>query len=58
MDELLYERADLVTGGLPMAVLKDQAHINAAAKAANDRADFSALIRKDRIGFSEDDSER
>jgi hypothetical protein len=51
LDELLYERGRLVTGGLPFPELKQREHINAAAQAANRSPDFSALIRAGRIGF-------
>jgi hypothetical protein len=52
MDEMLYERNRLVTDGLPLAALKEQAHINATAKAADKRPDFSKLIREGRVGFA------
>ena len=51
MDELLYDRERLVTGGLPFPELKQREHINAAAQAAGQSPDFSALIRVGRIGF-------
>jgi len=51
LDELLYERGRLVTGGLPFPELKQREHINAAARAANESPDFSSLIRAGRIGF-------
>ena len=51
MDEMLYERNGLVTDGRSLAVLKEQAHVNAAAKAADKSSDFSRLIREGRIGF-------
>jgi hypothetical protein len=51
LDELLYDRGRLVTGGLPFSELKQREHINAAAKAADHSPDFSALIRAGRIGF-------
>lgn len=51
LDELLFDRGRLVTGGLPFSALKERAHINAAAKAANQSPRFSALIRAGRIGF-------
>jgi Domain of unknown function (DUF4105) len=51
MDELLYDRGRLVSGGLPFPELKQREHINAAAQAANHSPDFSALIRVARIGF-------
>jgi hypothetical protein len=50
-DEMLYERGDLATGNLSFAQLKEQAHINAAAKAAGDDPDFSRRIREGRAGF-------
>ncbi len=50
-DQMLYERGDLATGNLPYAQLKQQAHINAAARAANDAPDFSRRIREGRAGF-------
>jgi len=53
MDEMMYERGSLVTDGLPLPALKEQAHINAAARAADDSQDFSTLIRKGRVGFAE-----
>jgi hypothetical protein len=55
MDELLYERGDVVTDGLPLSALKEQAHINAAAKAADKSSDFSKRIREGRIGFASND---
>ena len=51
LDALLYDRGRLVTGGLPFPELKQREHINAAAKAANQSPDFSALIRLGRVGF-------
>ena len=51
-DEMMYERGELVTGGLPLSALKEQAHINAAARAADDSPDFSKLIREGRVGFT------
>jgi hypothetical protein len=51
LDELLYQRGRLVTGGLPFAALKAQAHINDAAKAADADPDFSGRIRNGRVGF-------
>jgi hypothetical protein len=50
-DEMMYERGDLATGGLPFAQLKQQALINPAARAANDSPNFSRLIRVGRAGF-------
>jgi hypothetical protein len=52
MDEMLYEHGRLVTGGLPLPALKAQAHINDAAKAADDSPDWSQLIRVGRVGFT------
>ncbi len=51
LDELLYDRGRLVTGGLPFPELKRREHINAAARAADQSADFSALVRAGRVGF-------
>jgi hypothetical protein len=48
---MLYENGDLATDGLPFVELKERAHINAAARAANDDPDFSARIREGRPGF-------
>lgn len=45
MDQLLYERGDLVTGGLAFPALKAHSRINPAARAAGDAPDFSTLIR-------------
>jgi hypothetical protein len=53
MDELLYSRGRVVTGGLDFPALKAQAHINEAAKAADAAKDFSARIRVGRVGFSD-----
>jgi hypothetical protein len=50
-DRMLYERGDLATGNLPFAQFKEQAHINDAARAAGDAADFSRRIREGRAGF-------
>lgn len=50
-DQMLYERGDLATGNLPFAQYKEQAHINAAARAAGDAPDFSRRIREGRVGF-------
>jgi hypothetical protein len=54
MDEMLYERGALVTDGLSLPALKEQAHINAAARVADDSPDFSKLIREGRAGFTEE----
>ena len=50
-DQMLYERGDLATGNLPFDQLKQQAHINSAARAANDAPDFSRRIREGRAGY-------
>ena len=52
MDEMLYEHDRLVTGGLSLPALKAQAHINDAAKAADDSPQWSELIRVGRVGFT------
>lgn len=51
LDELLYDRGRLVTDGLAFKDLKSMANINVIAKAANNYADFSAIIRTNRPGF-------
>ena len=51
LDELLYDRGRLVTGGLPFPELKQREHINPAAHAAGLSPDFSALVRAGRVGF-------
>jgi Domain of unknown function (DUF4105) len=51
LDELLYDRGRLVTGGLQFPELKQREHINAAARAAKGSPDFSMLIRAGRVGF-------
>jgi Domain of unknown function (DUF4105) len=51
LDRLLYDRGRLVTDGLPFPELKSRAHINAAAKAADNSPAFSSLIRAGRPGF-------
>jgi hypothetical protein len=53
MDEMMYERKELISGGLSLPALKEQAHINSAAKAAGDSPEFSSLIRLGRVGFSQ-----
>ena len=50
MDEMLYEHGAL-KGGLPFPELKEKAHINEAARAANDAPDFWVKIRAGRPGF-------
>src|SRR5271166_6638350 len=51
LDELLYNRGRLVTGGLSFPELKEREHINAAGQAADGSPDWSALIRVGRVGF-------
>jgi hypothetical protein len=51
LDELLYNRGRLVTGGLSFPELKQREHINTAARATNQSPDFSTLIRVGRAGF-------
>ena len=51
-DEFAYEYGRFASGDLPFPVLKQQAHINEAARAADQAADFSARIRQDRVGFA------
>ena len=53
LDELLYERGDVVTN-LPFAELKKLSHINPQARAADKAIDFSQQIRKGLPGFSEE----
>lgn len=49
-DEYAYEHGRLA-GGLPFPDLKAQAHINDAARMADQAADFSVQIRRGRAGF-------
>jgi hypothetical protein len=51
LDELLYERGRLVTGGLPFPQLKEREHINPYAHTIGEAPDFSRLIRVGRVGF-------
>jgi hypothetical protein len=44
-DDLLYERGQIATN-LPLPALKEKCHINARARAADNAADFSRLIRQ------------
>ena len=44
-DELLHERGMIATN-LPLAELKQRAHVNARARAADKDPDFSRLIRQ------------
>ena len=50
-DELLFERRQLATGGLPFAELKRRAHINPAAVAAGAAVDCPLRIREHLPGF-------
>jgi hypothetical protein len=50
-DEMLYERSQIVSAGLPFKELKQRAWINPAAQAADHDPDFSARIRENRPGF-------
>ena len=45
-DEMLYERHNVATGGLPFAELKQRSLINQRARAADQDPDFSHLIRE------------
>jgi hypothetical protein len=47
-DELIFERASIVTGGLSFAELKKRALINSVAQEAGDAPDFSQRIRAGR----------
>jgi len=47
---MMYERGDLASD-LPFAELKQKAHINEAARNADNDSDFSRLIREGRPGF-------
>jgi hypothetical protein len=51
MDEMMYEHHAFVTDGLSLSALREQAHINPAARAAGNSPDFSELIREGRVGF-------
>lgn len=51
-DEFAYQYGRLA-GDLPFAALRQQAHINDAARAADGAPDFSARIRAGRAGFEE-----
>ena len=48
----LMQYGRFASGDLPFAALKQQAHINDAARAADQAADFSARIRQGRVGFT------
>ena len=51
LDELLYDRGRLVTGGISFPELEQREHINPAAQAADGAPNWSALIRVGRVGF-------
>jgi hypothetical protein len=51
-DEFAYEHGRFVTDDLPFEALKQQAHINDAARTADQAPDFSARIRQGRVGFT------
>ncbi len=51
LDGLMYSRGRLVSDGLSFPELRERAHINAAARAADRSPDFSALVRVGRVGF-------
>lgn len=57
-DEMMFERSDLATDNLPLAQLKEKAHINPAAKVADNSPDFSRRIRAGRPGFSNQSTQR
>ncbi|HVJ40395.1 MAG TPA: DUF4105 domain-containing protein [Dongiaceae bacterium] len=50
-DEYAYEQGRLIRDGLSFEELKRRAHINDAARGADQAPDFSALIRAGRPGF-------
>jgi len=50
-DEMMYERGQIATAGLPFAELKERARVNQAGMAATTSPDFSRLIRAGRPGF-------
>jgi hypothetical protein len=52
-DEMMFERGDIATDNLPLAELKENAHINPAAQAADNSPDFSRRVRIGRPGFSD-----
>jgi len=51
-DKMLYDLHDLADDGLPFDALRAQAHINDAARAADQAPDFSGRIRAARAGFA------
>ncbi|ABF41075.1 conserved hypothetical protein [Candidatus Koribacter versatilis Ellin345] len=52
-DEMMYEHGGIATGGLPIARLREQAHINSVAQKVGNDPEFSRLIRVGRVGFPE-----
>ena len=46
IDEMLYQDHAIATGGLPFAELKQRSLINERARAADQNADFSSIIRE------------
>ncbi|HKP24186.1 MAG TPA: DUF4105 domain-containing protein [Dongiaceae bacterium] len=51
-DEFGYEYGRFASDGLSFEALKQQAHINDAARVADQAADFSARVRQGRVGFA------
>jgi hypothetical protein len=51
-DEFAYEYGRFISGDMPFPALKQQAHINEAARAADQAGDFSVRIRQGRVGFA------
>jgi hypothetical protein len=51
LDELIYQRGGILTGGLSFPELRKQALINEAAIAAHEDANFSERIREGRVGW-------
>jgi len=53
LDEYLYQKDAFVDAGLPFPELREQAHINDAAREAHADPDFAGRIREGRVGFDE-----
>ena len=51
-DQMMFDRHQLVTDGLPLADLKERVHINTVARLADKDPEFSARIREGCPGFS------
>jgi hypothetical protein len=51
LDELIWQRGMIDSGGLPFAELKQREHINDVAHRAGTSDAFSVLIREGRVGF-------